>query len=75
MITIPASTLNTFHTEYWYKMHPSLRYGQAFHQYLSLERIEERRPEKEWCDQLYECKTVSQALTVLNKYKVIDWDQ
>ena len=49
--TIPVTQYDAFVNEVWPTLqHTSLRFGQAFHQYMKLEKI---TTEKEWCDRLY----------------------
>lgn len=53
MLTFPRSTVDRFFLEFWSdpKKKGTLRMGQAFHQYMKLEKVSS---EKDWCDRLYQ---------------------
>ncbi len=51
MVTFPATRIERFQKEYWPLVKGSMRYGQAFHTYLGLEKLS---TDKEWLDRLYQ---------------------
>ena len=58
--SFPLTRVQRFEKEYWPEMKGSLRYGQAFYNYLGLEKLSIARytegkfsDEKIWLDRLY----------------------
>ena len=65
-IVIPKSRLDQFR----YDPNSGLRWGQAFHQFMGLEKVTSNA-NKEWADKLYNAKDNQARNMVL---KVIDYD-
>lgn len=58
--SFPKSRIDRFEREYWSQVKGSMRYGQAFHSYLGLEKLSIDKytdgnisEEKVWLDRLY----------------------
>lgn len=62
-LTFPLSRVMKFR-----KVHPELRYGQEFHQYMELHKCEQDR---EFCDKLYEADGIK-AIKMIDSR--IDWE-
>lgn len=55
MLTIPVSAYQRFLKEEWPKKKGTgLRFGQAFHQYMKLEKSYSSNEDQAFCDKLYQ---------------------
>ena len=62
MFTFPKTTIDRFYSEFWPTVKGQLRVGQAFHQYMKLDKLSADKvpidgplsKEKKWLDRLYQ---------------------